>query len=112
MDTEQIVRKKLTGLEVLNLLFDEPEGLGVGLRVADYVERNLVREPVQLATDQDLVEDKEEECDYLPTKMLGFLKMGQPRPLFVYFELFAQKMLVGSRIRTRTIAAEGKDADH
>ena len=82
MDTEQIVRKKLTGLEVLNLLFDEPEGLGVGLRVADYVERNLVREPVQLATDQDLVQDKEEEGDYQPSRMLGFLKMGQPRPLF------------------------------
>ena len=82
MDTEQIVRKKLTGLEVLNLLFDEPEGLGVGLRVADYVERNLVREPVQLATDQDLVQDKEEEGDYQPSRMLGFLKMGHPRPLF------------------------------
>ena len=45
---------------MLNLLFEEPEGLRVGLRVADYVERNLVWEPVQLATDQDLVEDKPE----------------------------------------------------
>ena len=85
MDTEQIVRKKLTGLEVLNLLFDEPEGLRVGLRVADYVERNLVWEPVQLTTDQDLVEEKEEEGDYLPTNMLGFFKDGPTPASFCLF---------------------------
>ena len=38
--------------------------------------------------------------------------MGQPQPLFVYFRLFVQKILVASRIRTRIVEVEGKDADH
>jgi hypothetical protein len=42
------------------LFLDVPDGLGDGLRVADYVERNLVRDPIELATDQDLVGEEKE----------------------------------------------------
>ena len=39
-------------------------------------------------------------------------KMAQPRLFFTYFSLLVQKILVVSRIGTRTIEVEGKDIVH
>ena len=43
-------------------------------------------------------------------------KMGQPRPLFVYFSSFQQqvfwKIIALSVIRTQTVEVKGEHADH
>ena len=46
-----------------------------------------------------------------------FQKVGQPRPLFVYFrsfqmQIFTEKSIGVSRIRTRIVEVEGEHADH
>ena len=45
-----------------------------------------------------------------------FFKVGQPRPLFVYFRSFQtqyyRKTIGFSRIRTRIVGVEGEHADH
>ena len=45
-----------------------------------------------------------------------FLKLGQPRPLFVYFRSFQQqfyrKIVDFSGNRTRIVGVEGEHADH
>ena len=41
-----------------------------------------------------------------------FLKMGQPQPLFRLFSSFRTENSVASRIQTRIVRVEGKNADH
>ena len=49
---------------------------------------------------------------YCVNDKIFFSKMGQPRPLFVYFCFFILKILVASRIQTGIVGEEGEDANH
>ena len=51
--------------------------------------------------------------DYLgATLQDGTKRWASPGLFFVYFHLYAQIILVASRIRTRNVGVDGKIADH